>query len=114
APDDRHWDRSRRSRITTLICVLRHEARVAGAGFEPAKAEPYGLQPHPFDRSGTPPGRSESSPTSGFSGPADLRLAHQARVIKRVGSAPATRLRRVPQPLRLGQGLELLQRVVLD
>src|SRR3954467_4478787 len=29
---------------------------VVGAGFEPAKAEPTGLQPVPFDRSGTPPG----------------------------------------------------------
>ena len=28
---------------------------VAGAGFEPAKAEPRGLQPRPFDRSGIPP-----------------------------------------------------------
>ena len=29
---------------------------VAGAGFEPAKAEPTNLQSVPFDRSGTPPG----------------------------------------------------------
>jgi hypothetical protein len=29
---------------------------VAGAGFEPAKAEPVRLQRTPFDRSGTPPG----------------------------------------------------------
>jgi hypothetical protein len=29
--------------------------KVVGAGFEPAKAEPTGLQPVPFDRSGTPP-----------------------------------------------------------
>src|SRR5919206_504385 len=28
---------------------------MVGAGFEPAKAEPTGLQPVPFDRSGTPP-----------------------------------------------------------
>lgn len=35
--------------------------RVAGAGFEPAKAEPPDLQSGPFDRSGTPPGRSEDS-----------------------------------------------------
>ena len=32
---------------------------VVGAGFEPAKAEPMGLQPIPFDRSGTPPGGRE-------------------------------------------------------
>ena len=42
-----------------------HEARVteqvAGAGFEPAKAEPPDLQSGPFDRSGTPPGRVEHS-----------------------------------------------------
>gem|GEM_PF-5204637 len=36
---------------------------MAGAGFEPAKAEPCGLQPHPFDRSGTPPGVGESTRT---------------------------------------------------
>src|SRR6202008_5077395 len=29
---------------------------MAGAGFEPAKAEPRDLQSRPFDRSGTPPG----------------------------------------------------------
>ena len=29
---------------------------MAGAGFEPAKAEPQRLQRCPFDRSGTPPG----------------------------------------------------------
>ena len=29
---------------------------MAGAGFEPAKAEPTRLQRVPFDRSGTPPG----------------------------------------------------------
>jgi drug/metabolite transporter (DMT)-like permease len=34
------------------------ESQVVGAGFEPAKAEPTGLQPVPFDRSGTPPGGS--------------------------------------------------------
>jgi drug/metabolite transporter (DMT)-like permease len=34
------------------------EEEVVGAGFEPAKAEPTGLQPVPFDRSGTPPGGS--------------------------------------------------------
>src|SRR5207244_12186626 len=30
-------------------------APMAGAGFEPAKAEPRRLQRRPFDRSGTPP-----------------------------------------------------------
>src|SRR5439155_25831672 len=35
--------------------------QVAGAGFEPAKAEPTRLQRVPFDRSGTPPGRIEHS-----------------------------------------------------
>src|SRR4051794_6755220 len=34
---------------------------MAGAGFEPAKAVPIGLQPIPFDRSGTPPRRVEHS-----------------------------------------------------
>jgi hypothetical protein len=30
---------------------------MAGEGFEPSKAEPHGLQPRPFDRSGIPPER---------------------------------------------------------
>ena len=34
---------------------------MAGAGFEPAKAEPQRLQRCPFDRSGTPPGGCESN-----------------------------------------------------
>ena len=34
---------------------------MAGAGFEPAKAEPWRLQRHPFDRSGTPPRAAQSS-----------------------------------------------------
>src|SRR5690349_3297651 len=34
---------------------------MAGAGFEPAKAEPRDLQSRPFDRSGTPPSRVEHS-----------------------------------------------------
>ncbi len=41
-----------------------HDGRpleVAGAGFEPAKAEPTRLQRVPFDRSGTPPGAGQSS-----------------------------------------------------
>src|SRR3954471_16940652 len=38
---------------------------MAGAGFEPAKAEPWRLQRHPFDRSGTPPGVGQCT-QSGF------------------------------------------------
>src|SRR3954467_510966 len=34
---------------------------MAGAGFEPAKAEPMRLQRIPFDRSGTPPGVGQST-----------------------------------------------------
>ena len=34
--------------------------QMAGAGFEPAKHEARGLQPRPFDRSGTPPGASRA------------------------------------------------------
>src|SRR2546430_12493444 len=34
---------------------------MGGAGFEPAKAEPPDLQSGPFDRSGIPPDRSEST-----------------------------------------------------
>ena len=39
----------------TSCQVIGNGASVVGAGFEPAKAEPTGLQPVPFDRSGTPP-----------------------------------------------------------
>src|SRR4051812_28105976 len=38
---------------------------VAGAGFEPAKAEPTDLQSVPFDRSGIPPEAVESVATGG-------------------------------------------------
>ena len=34
---------------------------MVGAGFEPSKAEPTGLQPVPFDRSGIPPGGGQFS-----------------------------------------------------
>ena len=40
---------------------------MAGPGFEPGKAEPMRLQRIPFDRSGIPPGASESSPKGLFS-----------------------------------------------
>src|SRR5277367_1219045 len=42
---------------------------MAGEGFEPSKAEPRGLQPRPFDRSGTPP-RARESKRSVRTGPA--------------------------------------------
>jgi hypothetical protein len=70
----------------------RRSCAMVGAGFEPAKAEPTGLQPVPFDRSGTPPGRRQS-------------LAAPPAIEASAG---------VAQPLRLGQRLELLERVVLD
>jgi hypothetical protein len=41
--------------VTDLPPVIA-QAVMAGAGFEPAKAEPTRLQRVPFDRSGTPPG----------------------------------------------------------
>lgn len=47
SPDDAQ---QRRARST--------DRNMAGAGFEPAKAEPTRLQRVPFDRSGTPPGGS--------------------------------------------------------
>src|SRR5687767_13818655 len=71
---------------------------MVGAGFEPAKAEPTGLQPVPFDRSGTPPGGGKSSAARRAGSPA----------------APAQDSRRVAEALGLGERLELLQRVVLD
>ena len=67
---------------------------MAGEGFEPSKAEPRGLQPRPFDRSGIPPS-------------AGILKAGAQRF-------PLVPLAGVPQPLRLGQRLELLERVVLD
>src|SRR3954468_8029266 len=44
-----------------------HVPRIAlmvGEGFEPSKAEPTGLQPVPFDRSGIPPGGGKFSDDS--------------------------------------------------
>ena len=38
--------------------------QVVGEGFEPSKAEPTGLQPVPFDRSGIPPGGGQFSDQS--------------------------------------------------
>src|SRR3954454_20855087 len=73
---------------------------MVGAGFEPAKAEPTGLQPVPFDRSGTPPGTAGSlAARTRPEGPARTQDWWSARVA---------------EALRLGQRLELLEGVVLD
>src|SRR3954454_12202857 len=40
--------------------VARRSVKVAGAGFEPAKAEPANLQSAAFDRFATPPGAARS------------------------------------------------------
>src|ERR1035438_4260519 len=97
---------------------------MAGAGFEPAKAEPRDLQSRPFDRSGTPPGVSGS--LRAFSVSWLEMLPATRRVHPAVGSrgptGPAStsngawrvRSRHVAQALRLRQRLELLERVVLD
>src|SRR5919112_417578 len=85
---------------------------MAGAGFEPAKAEPPDLQSGPFDRSGTPPGVAPR---------ASPGRANRAQGSDR-GAAPRQRraqirtpvLARVAEALGLRQRLELLQRVVLD
>src|SRR5450755_2071277 len=69
---------------------------MAGAGFEPAKAEPTDLQSVPFDRSGTPPRGAESSVGAPDASHGDGRSGH------------------VAQTLCLRQRLELLERVVLD
>ena len=62
---------------------------MVGAGFEPAKAEPTGLQPVPFDRSGIPPGGGQFSAV----GPSSMRgrgWEHRAAD----GAASADRRRR--------------------
>jgi hypothetical protein len=86
---------------------------MAGAGFEPAKAEPTRLQRVPFDRSGTPPGagqfRAFASPAR-IAGEGLLLLSREAPV---TGGAPG-RLGGLAQVLRFGQRLELFQRPVLD
>ena len=50
----RPWTKRWPKRAPTAPCFARRG--MAGAGFEPAKAEPTRLQRVPFDRSGTPPG----------------------------------------------------------
>src|SRR3954453_23418533 len=79
---------------------------MAGAGFEPAKAKPTGLQPVPFDRSGTPPRAVNSRGPAPQPALCPLPLLREEPVSRR--------LHDVAQPLRLGQRLELLERVVLD
>src|SRR4051812_210260 len=79
---------------------------MAGEGFEPSKAEPPDLQSGPFDRSGTPPALVQTATRKSSD-----------RGAARAGSAAVAWtqvLARVAEPLRLGQRLELLQRVVLD
>ena len=56
---------------------------MAGAGFEPAKAEPTRLQRVPFDRSGTPPGARQFTcwrPRPADPWPAELRRPRAAAV----------------------------------
>src|SRR4051794_30127348 len=79
---------------------------MAGEGFEPSKAEPPDLQSGPFDRSGTPPALVETATRKSSD-----------RGAARAGSAAVAwtqDLARVAEALRLGERLELLQRVVLD
>src|SRR3954452_22840312 len=79
---------------------------MAGEGFEPSKAEPPDLQSGPFDRSGTPPALVQTATRKSSD-----------RGAARAGSAAVAWtqvLARVAETLRLGQRLELLQRVVLD
>src|SRR3954449_10938174 len=79
---------------------------MAGEGFESSKAEPPDLQSGPFDRSGTPPALVQTATRKSSD-----------RGAARAGSAAVAWtqvLARVAETLRLGQRLELLQRVVLD
>src|SRR3954464_12489119 len=79
---------------------------MAGEGFEPSKAEPPDLQSGPFDRSGTPPALVQTATRKSSD-----------RGAARAGSAAVAWtqvLAGVAKALRLGQRLELLQRVVLD
>ena len=45
-----------RAAVRAPSCGRRNGEMMAGAGFEPGKAEPRDLQSRPFDRSGIPPG----------------------------------------------------------
>ena len=67
---------------------------MAGAGFEPAKAEPTRLQRVPFDRSGTPPGAVSVGPRRRCSrdGPAWARTP-RAAALAQVGAPGARRPR---------------------
>src|SRR6266516_5535015 len=55
----------RRRRFSSVGRSLYTHTLMAGAGFEPAKAEPTRLQRVPFDRSGTPPNPIEHSDQRG-------------------------------------------------
>ena len=58
ASRDRRAPRRRHRTVGATLGI--RSLAVVGAGFEPAKAEPTGLQPVPFDRSGIPPGNAAS------------------------------------------------------
>src|SRR5258708_6338730 len=55
---------------------------MAGAGFEPAKAEPHDLQSCPFDRSGTPPGPSSIAIEASTSAQRPPRLDLEVGVLR--------------------------------
>src|SRR5438270_786953 len=107
---------------------------MAGAGFEPAKAEPRDLQSRPFDRSGTPPRRVEHSdhprtanrngrpgsisnleyfgpPTSTAVPPTSCAGMSPRRPSPTRTNSQSHRL---ALHLRVGQRLQLLQRAALD
>src|SRR4051794_40138190 len=79
---------------------------MAGGGFEPSKAGPPDFQSGPFYPPGTPPAPGQTA-TGKRSDPRAARAGSAAVAWTQV-------LARVAETLRLGQRLELLQRVVLD
>src|SRR5438270_111566 len=102
---------------------------MAGPGFEPGKAEPCGLQPHPFDRSGISPevlGRQlkrrfsglilDEIPQLGVVLLAD-RLLERDRLLSHpqyVADLPHRRLELTSDLVRGGFASELLDQLTLD
>src|SRR4051812_13192646 len=60
---------------------------MGAGGFEPPKAEPTGLQPVPFGRSGTPPGERDCSRARRGTGPVMERKEQRMRsgTMRRLG-----------------------------
>ena len=83
---------------------------MVGAGFEPAKAEPTGLQPVPFDRSGTPPAIADKGRTIRI----PVHMVEKLNKVVHVERQLVQALGREPTPEEIAVELEVTAREVRD